>query len=482
MALSPPRDRVRDRRIERGRPGRRLRCCSRSCRRRGAREDRGRAGATEVAAILDLSDDRLLVVVGPCSVHDAEAALDYARPAERRGRRAERRPVRRDARLLREAAHHDGLEGHDQRPPPGRSGDVNSGLRLARGLLLEVLELGPPGRLRVPGPDHARSTSPTWSPGGRSARAPRRARSTASSPPASRCRSASRTAPTATSRWRLTRCGRLRRRTRSPASTMTGTPAILHTRGNPDCHVILRGGRGAPNHDADGHRGRARQAARGRASRAHGGRRLARQQREGPRQPAGRGRRRRRPGGRRERGDNGGDARVIPRGGPPGAGARRRAPVRPVDHRRLHGVGHDRRYAGGARRRRGRRAASDAGDGRSPRGRADRRVDRPGGARAARRGRGGRVRRSAASPAAAERGARSTRAAGSLDEAVDGADTAFVRGPVGACPRTSGRRWRRAGPDCVVTDVGSIKRAWWVAVHDERFVAATRWPAPRRPA
>src|SRR5215211_5777063 len=30
-----------------------------------------------------------------------------------------------------------------------------------------------------------------------------------------------------------------------------GTPAIQHTAGNPDCHVILRGGRGAPNYDAD---------------------------------------------------------------------------------------------------------------------------------------------------------------------------------------------------------------------------------------
>jgi 3-deoxy-7-phosphoheptulonate synthase len=33
---------------------------------------------------------------------------------------------------------------------------------------------------------------------------------------------------------------------------VNGRPAILHTRGNPDCHVILRGGRGAPNHGAEG--------------------------------------------------------------------------------------------------------------------------------------------------------------------------------------------------------------------------------------
>ena len=33
----------------------------------------------EVRAVLDGADDRLLVVVGPCSVHDPAAALDYAR-------------------------------------------------------------------------------------------------------------------------------------------------------------------------------------------------------------------------------------------------------------------------------------------------------------------------------------------------------------------------------------------------------------------
>ena len=30
----------------------------------------------------------------------------------------------------------------------------------------------------------------------------------------------------------------------------SGTPAILYTRGNADCHIILRGGKGVPNHDA----------------------------------------------------------------------------------------------------------------------------------------------------------------------------------------------------------------------------------------
>src|SRR5688572_29111348 len=36
-------------------------------------------GRAEVEAILDGIDDRLLVVVGPCSVHDPDAAMEYAR-------------------------------------------------------------------------------------------------------------------------------------------------------------------------------------------------------------------------------------------------------------------------------------------------------------------------------------------------------------------------------------------------------------------
>ena len=40
---------------------------------------------------------------------------------------------------------------------------------------------------------------------------------------------------------------------------VSGTPAILYTEGNPDCHVILRGGKGAPNYDAERRR-RARAA------------------------------------------------------------------------------------------------------------------------------------------------------------------------------------------------------------------------------
>ena len=44
----------------------------------GAQQETVERTRTEVRAVLDGADDRLLVVTGPCSVHDPKAALDYA--------------------------------------------------------------------------------------------------------------------------------------------------------------------------------------------------------------------------------------------------------------------------------------------------------------------------------------------------------------------------------------------------------------------
>ena len=68
--------------------------------------------------ILHGEDDRIVVVIGPCSIHDPQAALDYARRLQARARAFEIGARNRDARLLREAAHDGGLEGSDQRSRP----------------------------------------------------------------------------------------------------------------------------------------------------------------------------------------------------------------------------------------------------------------------------------------------------------------------------------------------------------------------------
>ena len=97
----------------------------------------------EVKAILDREDDRLLVVVGPCCVHDPLAALDYA-PAPRRACSRAARPDGRDARLLREAADDDGWKGLINDPASRRLRRRQHGPAAGPRLLLDVLELGLP--------------------------------------------------------------------------------------------------------------------------------------------------------------------------------------------------------------------------------------------------------------------------------------------------------------------------------------------------
>lgn len=62
-----------------------------------------------------------------------------------------------------------------------------------------------------------------------------------------------------------------------------------------------------------------------------------------------------------------------------------------------------------------------------------------------------------------------TRAAESVAEAVEGADAAFLCAPVGALPSLLSEVLDAAPPDCVVTDVGSVKRLF-LGTEDERFV------------
>ena len=51
-------------------------------------------------AILAGEDDRLVVVVGPCSIHDPQAALEYAERLKEKGCGPKRRVVRGDARVF----------------------------------------------------------------------------------------------------------------------------------------------------------------------------------------------------------------------------------------------------------------------------------------------------------------------------------------------------------------------------------------------
>jgi len=92
---------------------------------------------------------------------------------------------------------------------------------------------------------------------------------------------------------------------------------------------------------------------------------------------------------------------------------------------------------------------------------------------AARERLGARVRAHDADPAALEQALRRgavDEAADSVADAVAGASTAFVATPVSTLPDVVREALAAAAGDCVVTDVGSTKRAVVGAVEDERFV------------
>jgi len=94
--------------------------------------------------ILAGMDDRLLVVIGPCSIHDTKAALEYAR------RLVEQRERFKDSLEIVMRVYFEkprttvGWKGLINDPGLDNSFDINRGLRLAREMLVEINELGVP--------------------------------------------------------------------------------------------------------------------------------------------------------------------------------------------------------------------------------------------------------------------------------------------------------------------------------------------------
>ncbi|MEV4756144.1 3-deoxy-7-phosphoheptulonate synthase [Micromonospora sp. NPDC049559] len=207
-------------------------------------------GRRAVGRVLDRTDDRLLVVVGPCSVHDPAAALDYAaRLREAADRLADDLLI--VMRVYFEKPRSTvGWKGLINDPGLDGSGDVNTGLRTARSLLLEVLRLGLPVGCEFLDPITPQYIADTVSWGAIGARTVesqvhRQLASGLSMPIGMKNRPDGSIA-TAVDAIRASAVPHV-----FPGIDFAGTPAIMHTRGNADGHLVLRGGRGEPNYDAD---------------------------------------------------------------------------------------------------------------------------------------------------------------------------------------------------------------------------------------
>ena len=193
-------------------------------------------------------DDRLLVVIGPCSIHDPAAALDYARRLQ---------PLREQyadtleivMRVYFEKPRTTvGWKGLINDPYLDESYRIDEGLRIARQLLIEINRLGLPAGsefLDVISPQYIGDLI-SWGAIG--------ARTTESQ--VHRELASGLSAPIG---FKNGTDGNIRIATDAIQAAArghhflsvhkNGQVAVVQTQGNPDCHVILRGGK-APNYDA----------------------------------------------------------------------------------------------------------------------------------------------------------------------------------------------------------------------------------------
>jgi 3-deoxy-7-phosphoheptulonate synthase len=213
-------------------------------------EDQARQVATaraEVGDVLEGRDDRLVVVVGPCSVHDTEAALDYAGRLKQAADRHKGELVVVMRTYFEKPRTTVGWKGLINDPELDGSFAINRGLRVARAFLRDVVALGLPTGTEFLDPITPQFVADLVAWGAIGARTTEsqvhRELASGLSMPVGFKNGTSGAIQIAVDA------------VRSAASphhflsvTKQGVAAIVSTRGNPTCHVILRGGSDGPNY------------------------------------------------------------------------------------------------------------------------------------------------------------------------------------------------------------------------------------------
>ena len=206
-------------------------------------------GRDEVSRILNGEDDRLVVIVGPCSIHDPAAALDYARRLK-----ALADELRDDLCIVMRVYFEKprttvGWKGLINDPRLDGSFAINEGLRRARRLLVDLAELGLPAGCEFLDPISPQFTADVVSWGAIGARTTEsqvhRELASGLSMPIGFKNGTDGGVQIAIDAVRSSS---------HPHNflgvTEQGLCAIVSTAGNPDCHVILRGGASGPNYDS----------------------------------------------------------------------------------------------------------------------------------------------------------------------------------------------------------------------------------------
>jgi len=207
-------------------------------------------GRRAVENILRGDDDRIIVVIGPCSVNNVDAAIEYARNL-----RAYAEEAKDDLHIVMRVYFEKprttvGWKGLINDPDMNGSFQINRGLRIARTLLLDIAKLGLPAGcefLDTISPQYIADLVSWGAIGARTTESQvHRELTSALSMPTGFKNSTDGTVGIAVDACRAARSGHV-----FLSVGKEGLSSIVETEGNPDVHVILRGGAKGPNYAAE---------------------------------------------------------------------------------------------------------------------------------------------------------------------------------------------------------------------------------------
>jgi 3-deoxy-7-phosphoheptulonate synthase len=199
--------------------------------------------------IIHGADDRLLVIVGPCSIHDPAAAVDYARKLKAQADRLQSDILVVMRVYFEKPRTTVGWKGLINDPSMDNSFRINDGLRLARKLLWEVNELGLPAAtefLDMITPQYIADLI-AWGAIGARTTESQVHRELASG---LSCPVGFKNGTDGNVRIAVDAIKAAAAPHHFLSVTKAGHSAIVSTAGNEDCHVILRGGK-EPNYDTE---------------------------------------------------------------------------------------------------------------------------------------------------------------------------------------------------------------------------------------
>jgi 3-deoxy-7-phosphoheptulonate synthase len=204
-----------------------------------------------IGNVLAGRDPRLVVVAGPCSIHDTACALEYATRLKGLAERYWGQLIVVMRSYFEKPRTSVGWKGFINDPDLDESFHINKGLRLARQLLVDVNDMGlPTGSefLDTQIPQHIADLTSWVAIGARTAESQvHRELASGLSMPVGFKNGTDGNTQTAVDAIVAARCPHW-----FPSVTKEGVSAIFQTSGNETCHVILRGGtRTGPNHSAE---------------------------------------------------------------------------------------------------------------------------------------------------------------------------------------------------------------------------------------